>query len=138
MLRRAKLQLHAHRERSARFWSRAEAVQSDDEARLRAQRQLWAQHRAQRELEGQQLLSALALELRRWHSDARAAHERTCAALRCRRDEVDGDLQWRVYCARLSHEAREQVRVLPLRGDQAKLCDSALQLQLRGAERPLL
>ena len=99
--------------------------------RQAAQEQLWAQQRAMREQASLQPLSTCVAELRRWQGVQRAAHEHKCSQLRGRRNAEEGDLQWRIFCARLAHDSCGALCVVPLTPEQIRYCDSAASQQLQ-------
>ena len=130
-LRRTRLHLRQLQRRREAFWSQPERVLRDEDLRLAAQQQIWTQHRAVREHGCLQPLSTCVAELRRWQGVQRAAHERKCAQLRCRREASEGDLQWRIFCARLAHDSCGALSVAPLTPEQTRFCDAAAAPQLQ-------
>jgi len=130
-LRRAKLHLRQLKQRQNAFWAQPNHVLHDEDLRIAAQQQIWTQHRAVREHGCLQPLSTCVAELRRWQGVQRAAHDRKCAQLRSRRDAEEGDLQWRIFCARLAHDSCGALTVTPLTPEQTRFCDSTAAPQLQ-------
>lgn len=130
-LRRAKLRRHEVEQRRDTFWFQTDKYQEDEDLRQAAQEQLWAQQRAMREQASLQPLSTCVAELRRWQGVQRAAHEHKCSQLRGRRNAEEGDLQWRIFCARLAHDSCGALCVVPLTPEQIRYCDSAASQQLQ-------
>ena len=130
-LRHAVLRQRGARHRKETFWAQLDRRLQDEELRLMAQRQIWAQHRASREQDCLQPLSCAMSELRRWQGVQRSAHDQKCVALRGRREAEEGDLRWRIFCARATHDSCGALTVVPLNSDQTRYCDAAAAAQLQ-------
>ena len=130
-LKHARLRKKAATSRRDTFWTQVTRYHHEEDLRMLAQQQIWQQQRAEREQACLMPLSTCAAELRRWQGVQRLAHERKCASLRQRRQTEEGDLVWRVFCARLMHDSCGAISAAPLSAEQVRYCDAAAAQQLQ-------
>lgn len=127
---RARAQLERTRARESTLRLRVRRDVAADALWLTAQGQLLVQQRALDEQASLQQLAICLADLRRWHDIRRTLHDRACTHLRRRRDGVQGNLHWRVFCARLEHDTHRTLAAEPLSGEQLRACKLVFQQQL--------
>ena len=130
-LQRSKLHIARLHCRRDSFWLQPRRRVKEEDVRFAAQHQIWKQHCATQEHSCHQPMSICMAELRRWQGVQRAAHEQKCLQLRIRRDAEEGDLQWRIFCARLEHDSHGLLSVAPLSSEQTRYCHMAASSQLQ-------
>lgn len=124
--REARLELRALRGRGESFWARVSQLHAEATEQL-CELSLARQARMREvEVECLQPLTACNAELRLTLSTQRAEHEQRCVRLRRLREEMEGDLAWRVFCHRLEHEQLGAVLLSPLPHEQVQVIDSVV------------